>query len=115
MTPNNNISFGRYLKSVRLSKGISIQEISAESRISSDTLINIENEDHNKLPSEVYVKGFLRAFANYVEADGDRVIDTYVQNLHSFQEINNIKLEVPPSGESHWGKLFLSLCVLFVL
>ncbi|MBT7696592.1 MAG: DUF4115 domain-containing protein [Desulfobacterales bacterium] len=115
MPLNNNISFGRYLKSVRLSKGISIQEIADESRVSSDTLINIENEDHSKLPSEVYVKGFLRAYANYVGADGDRVIETYVQNLQNLQGINDIKLEVTPSGETHWGKLFLSICVLFCI
>ncbi|MGD8365135.1 MAG: helix-turn-helix transcriptional regulator, partial [Desulfobacterales bacterium] len=55
------LSFGRYLQSIRVEKGISLKAVSQETRIRLETLHFIEGEDHQHLPDEVYVKGFLRA------------------------------------------------------
>ena len=68
---NDSVSFGRYLKSKRLEKGISLKMVSGETRIGLDTLAHIEDEDVEKLPAEVFTKGFLRAYAKAVGADGD--------------------------------------------
>ena len=57
MINKNSLSFGRYLKAIRIEKGISLDEVSEETRIRIDTLRLIEKEDHDRLPSEVFVTG----------------------------------------------------------
>ena len=76
MATNNKqyLSFGRYLKRIRLEKRIQLEEVSQETRIGIDNLLLIENQDHGRLPDEVFVKGFLRAYAQVIDADGDEAV-----------------------------------------
>lgn len=74
---DDSYSFGPYLQNIRLTKQIGLEEVSKQTRIRTETLVRIENEDHDRLPEEIYVKGFLRAYARVVGADGDEVIRRY--------------------------------------
>ena len=76
-TETGRISFGRYLKSRRLEKGISLKVVAGETRIGLNTLQLIENEDLGKLPAEVFTKGFLRAYAKVIGADGEEAVDVF--------------------------------------
>ena len=67
-----SFSFGRYLKSVRVEKEIALQRVANETRIGLNTLLLIENEDIGKLPAEVFIKGFLRAYAKVLVLTGMR-------------------------------------------
>ena len=80
MEKQRSTSFGRYLKTVRLEKGIRLSAISSQTRISKDTLQALEEEDHDRLPADVFVKGFIRAHARVVGADGDAAIRGYVES-----------------------------------
>jgi cytoskeletal protein RodZ len=68
------LSFGRYLQAIRLEKAISLEVVSKETRIRKDMLALIEEENHNKLPNEVFVKGFIRAYAEAIGADGSEAV-----------------------------------------
>jgi cytoskeleton protein RodZ len=67
-------SYGLYLQSLRVEKGISIEQVAAETRIRSEILKSIEAEDHQNLPDDVFVKGFLQSFAKVIGADPDEVL-----------------------------------------
>ena len=67
-------SYGLYLQSLRVEKGISIEQVAAETRIRAEILRSIEAEDHQNLPDDVFVKGFLQAFAKVIGADPDEVL-----------------------------------------
>jgi len=67
-------SYGLYLQTVRVEKGISIEKVSAETRIRTEILRSIEAEDHTNLPNDVFVKGFLRSFAGAIDADPQEVL-----------------------------------------
>lgn len=82
----NAHSFGNYLKSIRIEKGISLEAVSRETRIRLVTLVYIESEDHSNLPAEVFVKGFLRAFAAVIGADGDDAVRRYGISLGAFKK-----------------------------
>ncbi len=56
------------------------------------TLNYIENEELYNLPEEVFVKGFLRAYAKVVGADGDEAVKLYLSSLYS--EIRKEKSEI---------------------
>jgi cytoskeleton protein RodZ len=74
-------SFGRYLQSIRMEKKISLETVSSETRIAVRNLQMIEKEDLDALPAEVFVRGFLRAFARAVGADAGEAVRLYDARL----------------------------------
>lgn len=106
------LSFGRYLRALRLEKGIKIESIAAETRINLQTLRVIEAEDHDGLPDEVFVKGFLRAYANIVGANPDETVQRYLANCHVRRQAMRFEANLIRSGERFWPRLLLSLAAL---
>lgn len=111
-----SLSFGRYLMARRLEQGIHLGEVAKATRIGVDMLQSIENEAHDQLPAEVFVKGFLRAYAKAIGADGDKAIALYIQHLNVHHAATRLEEEWVRSEERFWLRLFLSLgCLLCVI
>jgi len=115
VTEKNFLSFGRYLKAIRLEKGISLKEVSRETRVGIETLLLVEKEDHNRLPAEVFVKGFLRAYAKVVGADDDVVVQLYLSNRRAFQETFKPDVDLIESSPKFWPRLFFSIGALLCI
>jgi len=73
---------GKKLKQIRERMGIELQAISAETKISPKILQSIEEEAFGKLPALVYLKGFLRSYAQSLGLDPTRVIEGYLRFLN---------------------------------
>ena len=73
---------GRTLKQIRERMGIGLEEVSSETRVSLKTLQAIEEETFEKLPALVYLKGFLRSYAQSLGLDPVRVVDGYLRFLN---------------------------------
>jgi cytoskeleton protein RodZ len=76
-TENTPRDFGHYLQSCRRAKGISLEDVSRITRITVSVLNNIESEDSARLPDPVFVRGFLRAYAQAVGADEAKALARY--------------------------------------
>jgi cytoskeletal protein RodZ len=109
------LSFGRYLQSIRIEKGISLKAVSQETRIRLETLHFIEEEDYQHLPDEVYVKGFLRAYAKAIGADGDEAVRLYISRLAVKQKIALTEAALYRTGGAFWRRLILSLGAVLCL
>jgi flagellar biosynthesis protein FlhG len=72
---------GSDLKRVREAAGIRINDVFEVTRITVAILEAIENDDLETLPSDVYLKNFLRAYAKLFKMDGDKLIEGYLNNL----------------------------------
>jgi cytoskeleton protein RodZ len=70
-------NFGASLKQARESKGISLDQIATETRISTRFLRAIENEQFQLLPGGIFNRGFVRAFAEKVGLDPDQAVADY--------------------------------------
>jgi cytoskeletal protein RodZ len=114
-TEKTSLSFGRYLQSVRIERGMRIEDVARETRIRRETLIHIEEEDHENLPEIVFVKGFLRAFAKAVGADEDEAVRRYISRLEVMQKIAASEVELNRSGGIFWRRFLLSIGALFCL
>lgn len=114
-TENTTLSFGRYLQSIRIEKGIRLADVSMETRIRPETLIQIEEEDHERLPDIVFVKGFLRAYAKFIGADGDEAVRRYISRLEVMQRITTSELDLKRSGGVFWRRFLLSIGALLCL
>ena len=70
---------GKTLKQVREGMGIELQTISNEMRINIKILEWIEEEAFEKLPPLVYLKGFLKSYAQSLGLDPPKVIEEYIR------------------------------------
>ncbi len=69
--------FGARLRTARLERGLSLEEIAAETRIRPDTLRAIEEEDFGRLPPDPFLPGFLRAFCQAVGVEAEDILGRY--------------------------------------
>ena len=73
-------SIGKYLKRCRESQGMSVGELSRATRIPSVALSRIESDQFDDLPGEVFVRGFLKAYAKAVKLESDDVLARYTSS-----------------------------------
>jgi len=114
MDKKRSASFGKYLKTVRLEKGIKLSEVARQTRIHKVTLALIEEEDHARLPAEVFVKGFLRAYARVIGADGNVAVGGYLESRHRADESLRIETDVVRS-RSKSGKRVVTFLGIFAV
>lgn len=70
-------SIGRYLRHARESRAMSVEEISRATRIPVSAIERIEADHFDDLPGEVFVRGFLRAYARAVSIPVEEVLARY--------------------------------------
>lgn len=70
---------GEMLRRVREEKGLSPEEVQAETKIRLRYLQALESGDESVIPGEVYYKGFLRFYANHLGLDGHALVEEYKQ------------------------------------
>jgi cytoskeleton protein RodZ len=120
MATNNKTypAFGPYLKRVRLEKGVRLEEVSKETRIGLEILLQIENQDHEHLPAEVFVKGFLRAYAKVIGADGDEAVRLYLESLQVYRDAAKSEDDLIKTSPKFWLRLLGSLgalcCIIII-
>jgi flagellar biosynthesis protein FlhG len=77
---------GNILKKIRNSMGVELCEIASHTKIGRQHLNNIENEKFEQLPAEVFLKGYLRTFAEHLSLDSEKVVNDYMTKYHLWRE-----------------------------
>ena len=75
---------GNTLREARLRRGLDILECEAETKIRAKYLRAMEEEQFDLMPSPTYVRGFLRTYAEFLDLDGQLVLDEYESRFDSF-------------------------------
>lgn len=70
---------GELLRAEREKKGLSIKEIEAAISIRALYINAIEEGNYTIVPGEVYLKGFIRNYANYLGLNGQEIVASYRQ------------------------------------
>lgn len=70
-------TFGESLKRERELRGVTLEEISAATRIATRFLKAIENEEWDQLPGGVFNRGFVRAVSRYLGLDEENTVAEY--------------------------------------
>jgi cytoskeleton protein RodZ len=71
-------SFGDRLKKERVERGISLDDISLNTKIGTRLLRALEEEKFDQLPGGIFNKGFVRAYARHVGLDEDQAVADYM-------------------------------------
>jgi hypothetical protein len=72
---------GKMLKQIREKMGIELKTISSETKINLKVLERIEEESVERLPVQVYLKGFLKGYAQCLGLDPKKVIEDYLSSI----------------------------------
>jgi Helix-turn-helix domain/RodZ C-terminal domain len=68
---------GTSLREARLRRGVDLPQVEQITKIRVKYLRALEDEQFEQLPSQTYVKGFLRTYAEYLGLDGQLYVDEY--------------------------------------
>ena len=104
-------SIGGYLKSERETRKLSLEEVSSTTRIPRRSLKSLEEDRFEELPSGVFVRGFIKAYASAVDIDADEVLARFDQQ--------SPKTSTPPPlatvpHRRRWGALALAVTTVAV-
>lgn len=77
---------GAALLRVREACGIRLEEIAEKTKISMFTLRCIESDQYDDLPAPVYLRGFLKQLATFLELPADRVTRDYLHAMDAWHQ-----------------------------
>jgi len=92
--------FGDHLKKLRESAGLSRQKTAQLLNIQVKFLDRLEGGELEKLPGEVYVKGFLRKYAGYLGIDPQALVDEYIKESKIAEHLNGKDVHSLPALRS---------------
>jgi len=72
---------GKTLRERRETLGISLEEASSRTQIKQEFLKMLEEEDYALLPDPIYLSGFLRRYASFLDLDGEAILACFQQEL----------------------------------
>ena len=76
---DDEVSCGELLAKTRLAKDLSTKDIAKELRISAAVIEMIERDDFEKIGASVFVKGYLRQYADILGLPVDQLLESYNQ------------------------------------
>lgn len=79
----DTIFTGPLLRQIREARSIDLHAISFKTKIGIGHLTAIEEEQFDKMPALVYVRGFLTEYARYLRLDVPRVVKSYLSRLQA--------------------------------
>lgn len=111
-------SIGTYLRRRREERAMSVGELSRATRIPASALCRIENDQFDDLPGEVFVRGFLRAYARAVGLPVDDVVARYTSSRRIAWVTplpTNTPIQKPHNRRFGVAIAFVLLLILFTL
>jgi len=98
-------TLGEFLKRERELKKVSLRELSKNTRVREQLLKAIEENRHELLPSPIYIRGFLSAYAKYIGLDSHDVLLRYERFLKGEEIIpSEVKSERKPLRKAIWNR-----------
>lgn len=116
-------TLGSFLKRHRQNQGKDLEEIAQKTRIHASTLRAIEEDNPKALPAEVFARGFVKNYAQYLGLDPNEALAWYIeQNEGEARPTEKINVQEVLAGEAMaeartfpMGRFVLFFVVLGVL
>ncbi|OFW08857.1 MAG: hypothetical protein A3G20_00720 [Acidobacteria bacterium RIFCSPLOWO2_12_FULL_59_11] len=109
---------GETLRKEREARGVSLQEISEETKISMRFLRAIEEEHFDRLPGGVFNKNFVRQYARYLGLDEETAVQDYLRIAGANRESSEgekcalpLEMQPSPSGRGYFRIVLSAICL----
>jgi transcriptional regulator with XRE-family HTH domain len=106
--------FGEHLRREREMRGVSLEEISAATRIGTRFLEAIENDQWDQLPGGVFNRGFIRSIARFLGLDEDSLVAEYALGTNGKTDANKAA-ERPAEIPRNWGPAAIAAAVVIAV
>ena len=104
-------NFGSYLKHERELRGVPLEEISGATNIHIRFLKALEENSFDELPGEVFIKGYIRSYANTIGSDVEEMLNIYKESV----ELKNVEAVTPPAPTQSKSFLIFGLLILGII
>lgn len=109
-----NTDFGSLLAEARKSKTYSVEDVSRYLKINARTITALETNDIDVLPAATFTRGYIRAYAKFLEISEDAVLDIYARSVPN-DEISDLKPRSNLPGEaSSQSPLIKAITILLI-
>ena len=112
-------TLGEYFHQAREQQGLSLDQITTQTRIQQRHLQALEEEDFASLPAKVFTKGFVRSYARCLGLDEDEAVQLFLTSSNSFYERTQeehqhvqVKLEAAHRSQFNWNLVLILFLVI---
>ncbi len=112
-------SIGHLLRNERQARNMTIDDVSRQLRLSVQQVDAIEREDYEKLPSRVFLRGFIRNYANLLKLDVEPIMQLLPDQSPVISPVERTPFKIKEisfsSGQDrNWNKLIIiGLALIF--
>ena len=102
---------GEELRRERVRRNLTFKDVEQVLHIKTTYLEAIEDGNYDIIPGQVYVKGFIRNYGNYLDLDGDRLVKVYqgqVGDIDTFS-LRSTKTSTLYCTRTHYFRDYFSL------
>lgn len=92
---------GTILREAREAKNLSVMEVEKAINVRSLYIIAIENEEFDKVPGDVFVRGIIRTYGNFLGLDGLEMVNLYrgssageAARMAAIREVESVKMNI---------------------
>jgi cytoskeleton protein RodZ len=93
--PIKSAPWGSRLREMRLSRDLSIEDVSSETHLEKKVIENIEAEAAEQLPTASFVRGYLRSYAKFLDVDHGPIVaafsERYGDNEPALKTLTQVK------------------------
>ena len=110
-------NFGSYIKHERELRGVPLEEISRITKIHIRFLEALEDNRFDELPGEVFIKGYIRSYANIIGSDVDEMLNSYEESIGNklIEKGPNSQSKLTNAAKKYIGFVIAGLSILALL
>tara|TARA_R110002049_G_scaffold124479_1_gene279965 strand:- start:50885 stop:51814 length:930 start_codon:yes stop_codon:yes gene_type:complete len=75
--PSYSVRIGEILRQARESASYSVAYVAGQTHLQEDVIVALENDQFDRLPNDVFVKGYIRSYAKLLELDAQELLEAY--------------------------------------
>ena len=83
-------NFGSYIKHERELRGVTLEAISGTTKIHIRFLRALEDNNFEELPGEVFIRGYIRSYADTIGSDPEETLNVYEEFVGNKVSLNNL-------------------------
>ena len=106
-------SFGQHLRALREQRGLSLEEVSEKTKIAITNLELLETDRYELLPPKVFVKGFIRSYAQCLGMDQEEMVKRFEHHTQQDENDHHDKEDWPfftqPQKRPLWSKTIFTI------
>jgi len=92
-------TLGNYLAAIREERGVSREQMSAESHVPAHYVRMIESNDYSMIADQLYMVPFIRRYATYLDLDPEEIAMRFVREVQRADSVPQARLDQPLNAD----------------